>query len=110
VNSSVSAPLDNEVVTASLHAYENVATQRCTAIMTRMEWCQQNKIKARTEAEVDEWCAEEEGLRDALLHRDCVSKYQYCSESLRTRYQLGLEDGQTLLRVALIEALWQPAT
>src|SRR3712207_7015417 len=49
------------------------------------------------------------GLRDALLHRDCTSKYSCSKTSLRTRYQLGLEDGQTLLRMAVVVALWRSA-
>lgn len=77
--------------------------------MTHMEWCQQNRMKARTEAESEGWSAEEEGLRDALLHKDGIAKYQYSSPSLRHRYQLGLEDGQTLLRLAVLEGVSQPA-
>ena len=107
MNSLLSAPVDCEGVPSSIHAGENPTPHRCAPIITRMEWCQLNRRKARTEAESEGWAAEEEGLRDALLHRDGIDKYRYSSTRLRDRYQLGLEDGQTLLRVALLEAIWQ---
>ena len=98
MNHLLSAPLNHEGVRPSSHDCDDPTMHRCTPIMTRIEWCRQNKMKARTEAEFEGWDAEEEGLRDALLRRDCIYKYQH--SSLRSRYELGLEDGQALLRIA----------
>ena len=109
MNSLLSAPLNTEVLWFSTKSGENPTTHHCTSIMTRMEWCQQNRVKAGTKAESEEWCAEEEGLRDALLHKEDMGRYQYSSTTLRTRYELGLEDGQILLRLAVLEGVWQPA-
>ncbi len=105
MNSLLSARLNDEVAPPFIHACDHPTAHRCTSIITRMEWCQQNKTKAGTEAEFEGWDAEEEGLKDALLRRDGSDKYQYSSMTLRHRYQLGLEDGQTLLRVALMRGV-----
>ena len=109
MNTLLSAPLNTEVLWPSTKACDIPTTHHCTSIMTRIEWCQQNRMKARTEAESEGWCAEEEGLRDALLQKDGIDKYQYSSTSLRNRYELGLQDGQILLRLAFLEGVWQPA-
>ena len=98
MNRLLSAPLNHEVVRPSSHDCEHPTMHRGTPIMTRIEWCQQNKMKARTEAESEGWDAEEEGLRDA-----CSVETASISINIvvyAPRYQLGLEDGQALLRIA----------
>ena len=109
MNSLLSAPLNTEVLWLSPKAGENPTTHHCTSIMTRLEWCKQNRMKARTENESEGWSAEEEGLRDALLHTDGIDKYQYSSTRLRNRYEQGLEDGRILLRLAVLEGAGQAA-
>ena len=36
-------------------------------LVARIDWCRQQRRKARTQREVEGWRAEEEGLRDALF-------------------------------------------
>ena len=98
-----------DVMTGPLHADEHLPTHSCTSIITRIEWCQRQLTKSDLETELEVWCAEREGLTDALLDRDCTYKYQYRPSSISERYELGLEDGRTLIRVASIESIWQPA-
>lgn len=66
----------------------------------RIVWCRRQRAKARTNLEMDTWRAEEEGLRDAVLHRDHVHKYRERSPILFERYVLGFQDGKALMRVA----------
>src|SRR5262249_8392405 len=40
------------------------------ARIARIEWCRRHRRQAPTQREVEGWCAEEEGLWDALLERD----------------------------------------
>lgn len=66
----------------------------------RIVWCRRQRAQARTEAELEAWRAEEEGLRDAVLHRDHVNKYRLRSSKLFERYLLGFQDAAALMRAA----------
>jgi len=74
-----------------------------TSLVARIEWCRRQEMQARTEAELEGWCAEEEGLQDALLNRDCTDRYRYNPPAVFERYAMGLEDGRALLRAAWVE-------
>jgi len=76
----------------------------------RIVWCRRQRVKARTDLEMEAWRAEEEGLRDALLRRDHVSKYCGRSSILFERYVLGFQDGKALMRVARVNRFGQTAT
>ena len=73
------------------------------SIMARIEWCQRLARHVCTQSELEGWCAEEEGLRDALLDRDRTSQYRYSSATVLERYIIGLEDGRALARAAWAE-------
>ena len=76
----------------------------------RIVWCRQQRVKARTDLEVEAWRAEEEGLRDAVLRRDHVHKYRKRSPILFERYVLGFQDGKALMRVARVNQVKQTTT
>ena len=65
-------------------------------------------MQVRTEAELEGWCAEEEGLRDALLGRDRTFQYCYGPPAILERYTMGLEDGRALIRATHVERVWHP--
>lgn len=69
-------------------------------VTSRIFWCRRQRAKARTNAELEAWLAEEAGLRDAVLHRDHVSKYRLRSSELFERYLLGFQDAKALMRAA----------
>ena len=75
------------------------------SIANRIEWCRRQRSLARTHSELQEWRAEEEGLRDALLNRDHTTQYQYSPPDVFERYSLGLHDGQALMRAELVDQL-----
>ena len=77
------------------------------SLLARLAWCQQQRLKALTEAELEAWCAEEKGLLDALHDNDRTSHFQNSSPALFERYALGLEDGRTLIRAALASSKLQ---
>ena len=52
--------------------------------------------------ELAEWHAEEDGLRDALLHRDHTNQYQQGPPGVLERYAVGLQDGDAVLRTAAV--------
>jgi hypothetical protein len=54
---------------------------------------------ALTTLEAEEWYAEQNGLIDALIERDCTHQYQGRS-ALEERYSTGLKDGRVLIQVA----------
>ena len=83
-------------------------TQTSNSIVARIHWCQKQQVTARTELELEGWCAEEEGLRDALLHRDRAFLYQCSPSVVLQRYVIGLEDGGALNRIARVDSVWQP--
>ena len=72
------------------------------SIISRIAWCQRQREQARGEFEREAWHAEEEGLRDALLNRSHANQYECCPSGLLERYQMGLQDGLTLIRAAAV--------
>ncbi|MBX3331825.1 MAG: hypothetical protein KF722_15565 [Nitrospira sp.] len=75
----------------------------------RIVWCRRQRIKAWTDLEVEAWRAEEEGLRDAVLRRDHVTKYRRQSPVLFERYVLGFQDEKALMRVAQVNRFGRAA-
>lgn len=73
---------------------------RRNPVKIRIDWCRRQIEQARTTSEIDEWCAEEDGLRDALLNSDHTDDYRLCPPEIRQRYVLGFQDGTALLRAA----------
>ena len=82
---------------------EGTMTYGTDSLASRIAWCQQQKTMARTPCEVEGWTAEEAGLRDALLSRDHRHQYQYSPADVFERYVMGLQDGLTLIRAAIVE-------
>lgn len=80
-----------------------------SSLINRILWCEKHQMNARTEGEREEWSAEEDGLKDALLHRDRTYEYHYHPPAVLERYVTGLEDGRTLIRTARVKSVWQPA-
>ena len=72
------------------------------SIMARIEWCRRQGTKAREQRESDEWHAEEEGLRDALLDQDHSQQYRCGPSEIFLRYAIGLQDGRVLLRTSAV--------
>jgi hypothetical protein len=77
--------------------------QTSNPIIFRIQWCRRQSAQARTEPEADEWHAEEDGLRDALMNSDHTNDYRLCPPEILRRYVLGFEDGTALLRAARVE-------
>ena len=77
------------------------------AIMARIKWCRWQRTQARGQHESDEWHAEEDGLRDALLNRDHSNQYRYAPPGMFMRYTMGLQDGLTLLRMGEVGRLFR---
>ncbi|HEU4684354.1 MAG TPA: hypothetical protein VFS39_07620 [Nitrospira sp.] len=77
------------------------------SLIARIDWCRLQTARAETESESEGWCAEGEGLTDAILQRDRRHEYAYSRPSLAERYVMGFEDGQTLLRIVWIERAWR---
>ncbi len=73
------------------------------SIINRIEWCRKQRTQTRTQPEVEQWRAEEEGLRDALLNRDHTNQYRYSPPDVSDRYAMGLHDGRAMLRVAWVD-------
>ena len=73
------------------------------SIASRIEWCGQQKKRARTQVEREGWQAEEEGLWDALFNRVHTNKYQHCPPDVFKRYVIGFQDGVALMRVAAVD-------
>ena len=71
--------------------------ERQRTLNSRVRWCHQLQSQSSSQEEEDGWLAEQEGLRDALLGRDRSGLIGRCQPSQLERYQLGFEDGQTLL-------------
>lgn len=69
------------------------------SIMARIEWCRRKRTRAQGQREFEEWHAEEDGLRDALLNRDHSKQYRYGARGIFVRYLMGLEEGRDLIRV-----------
>jgi hypothetical protein len=73
------------------------------SIIARIEWCRTQRTQARTQAELERWRAEEDGLRDALLNRDHTNHYRYSPPEVFERYTMGFHDGQALIRVSWVD-------
>jgi hypothetical protein len=73
------------------------------SIAARIAWCQRQKSQARAQLELEEWHAEEEGLRDAVLNRDHTNHYRCSPPGVFERYVMGLQDGLALIRAAVVD-------
>ena len=74
-------------------------------ISVRIEWCRRQSAQAYTESDIDEWRAEADGLRDALMGTDHTDNYQLCPPEVFRRYVLGLQDGTALLRATRVQRM-----
>lgn len=79
-------------------SWETLVDTTAYAVTYRIVWCRRQRARACSEVERDAWRAEEDGLRDAVLHRDHVDKYRSYSPNVLERYLLGFQDAKTLLR------------
>jgi len=77
------------------------------AVTCRIVWCRRQRARACSEVERDAWRAEEDGLRDAVLHRDHVDKYRSHSPNVLERYLLGFQDAKALIRTARVARFGQ---
>ncbi len=78
-----------------------------TNIISRIQWCRlQQQLHSVTGDERAGWRAEEAGLVDALGCRDRMAFMREEHRSQFTRYQCGLEDGKTLLRLQKVNSRW----
>jgi hypothetical protein len=68
-------------------------------LMARIEWCHEQKMHTQGQRESEEWHAEEDGLRDALLNEDHSNRYKSRLPGAYARYLIGLQDGRDMLRV-----------
>ena len=68
-------------------------------ILSRIEWCRLQRKGAVMQHEEEGWQAEEAGLIDALLGRDRTESRRNSHLSSLERYELGLQDGQALMRL-----------
>lgn len=68
-------------------------------LIARIGWCHRQAMKALETLEAQMWCAETQGLIDALLQRDCTQAYQD-RPVLLDRYAMGLRDGAMLIQAA----------
>ncbi|MDH4328879.1 MAG: hypothetical protein OEW25_09235 [Nitrospira sp.] len=72
------------------------------SVMARILWCQRQKRRASGRLDSEEWSAEEEGLRDALLNQDHSNQYRGGPPEVFMRYAIGLQDGRVLLRTGAV--------
>ena len=73
-----------------------------TQIISRIEWCRlQQQLHAGTREERAGWWAEEAGLEDALRGRDRTAIMREEHHAQFMRYQGGLADGKSLLRLSI---------
>lgn len=84
--------------------------QITSPIHVRIEWCRRQSAQARTEPEVDEWRAEADGLRDALMNTDHTDSYRLCPPEILRRYVQGFQDGAALLQAARAQRMIYIAT
>jgi hypothetical protein len=84
---------------------EDVVDTTARAVTYRIVWCRRQRARACSEAERTAWRAEEDGLRDAVLHRDHVDKYRAHSPNVLERYLLGFHDAKALLRTTRVSLL-----
>jgi hypothetical protein len=103
-----------DLMVVPIHAYthrvDSIKVEHTSSsLIARIHWCEKQQVKARTEGEREEWSAEEDGLKDALLHTDRTFEYHYRPRAVLERYATGLEDGRALIRAARVKSVWQPA-
>jgi len=72
------------------------------SVMARILWCRRQKRRASGQLDLEEWAAEEEGLRDALRNQDHSHQYQGGQPEVFIRYAIGLQDGRVLLRTGAV--------
>lgn len=84
--------------------------QTTNSVNLRIEWCRRQCAQARTEPEVDEWRAEADGLRDALMNSDHTDNYRLCPPEVFRRYMLGFQDGTAVLRAVRAQRMIHVAT
>lgn len=76
-------------------------TYKSTQLISRIQCCRlQQQLHSGTREERAGWRAEEAGLVDALRGRDRAAVMRAIHGLQFPRYQCGLEDGQTLLRLS----------
>ena len=75
-----------------------------TFIVTVIERCRRRRPQACTQVERDASCAEEEGLRDALLDRDHIYQYRDSPPGVFERYAISLHYGRAMIRWACVDA------
>ena len=84
----------------------SIARTSCTQVnaclIARIGWCHRQAMEASTTLEIEKWHAEQKGLIDALLERDCTHEYPE-TIGLRARYARGLQDGRVLIQLAKIK-------
>ncbi|MDH5740457.1 MAG: hypothetical protein OEY77_09040 [Nitrospira sp.] len=68
------------------------------AVTSRIVWCRRQRANACSQIELESWRAEEEGLRDAVLHGDHVNRYRQRSSKMFERYLMGFQDAKMLMR------------
>src|SRR5215831_5368020 len=78
--------------------------QTSTSIEARIKRCRRQSTQARTQAELEAWRAEEEGLRDALLEKDPPYQDRDRPPAVFEQYALGFEDGNALICLACVDA------
>jgi hypothetical protein len=77
-------------------------------LKARLDWCQKMRTQlGLREEEKEAWLAEEEGLRDALIGMEHIPLIRICYPFQVERYQLGFEDGQTLVRASRHPSCYQ---
>lgn len=74
------------------------------AIKSRIEWCRRQRSQSQTALEREGWCAEEQGLLDAILKADHSNEYKQCPAATFERYEMGLQDGQVLIHFQSMNA------
>jgi len=70
------------------------------SIASRIEWCLRQSTQTCAPLEIAGWCAEAEGLQDALLDSDHTTQYQQRPTGVFARYTMGLQDGHAMMRTA----------
>ena len=95
--------LQNQVPAATSHSSRPSITTTPSEVngylIARIEWCHRRATEALSTLEAIEWYAEQNGLIDALIERDCSHDYQD-TPTLLERYRRGLQDGRVLIQVA----------
>jgi len=72
------------------------------SVMARILWCRRQKRQANERLDLEEWAAEEEGLRDALRNQVHSHQCRGGPPEVFIRYAIGLQDGRVLLRTGAV--------